>query len=114
MQQLDSAIKDLEDAGPNPKILKGDRLEAFISVAAAIFSRFLVIHPFLNGNGHIGRVILAALADRYGYNLWAFPVEPGLDGDLKGTYNQALMEYQSRPPRRQLLEELLVQHFEPD
>ncbi len=47
-----------------------------IALACRLFVRFLTIHPYANGNGHIARFLLTGLLKRQGYRLKAFPIEP--------------------------------------
>lgn len=47
-----------------------------IELAAAIFVYFLEIHPYANGNGHMGRLIVTAFLARYGIRIKTWPVHP--------------------------------------
>jgi fido (protein-threonine AMPylation protein) len=55
-----------------------ERLLKVVEVVAAIFEKFLEIHPYANGNGHAGRYIAVALLSKYGYWLpdWIEPRPP--------------------------------------
>lgn len=44
--------------------------------ACDIFIKFLKIHPYANGNGHIARFILLAVLNLYGYEVLNFPIDP--------------------------------------
>ncbi|MEW6279187.1 MAG: Fic family protein [Candidatus Eremiobacterota bacterium] len=91
-----------------PGIARGDRLVAVTRVAAWMFATFLKVHPYANGNGHIGRIMLAALMHRYGFPLRSFPIEPGPKEDA---YYEALIAYQNRPCDPGPLERYLLRHF---
>jgi fido (protein-threonine AMPylation protein) len=56
--------------------LPGPFLLSVIEVACHLFVLFLTIHPYANGNGHIGRFIIWAVLSRYGYRIQGFPIEP--------------------------------------
>jgi fido (protein-threonine AMPylation protein) len=45
---------------------EAEKLACLIEVAAALFVYFLEIHPYANGNGHVGRFLLITLLCRYG------------------------------------------------
>jgi hypothetical protein len=47
-----------------------------VKVAARVFELFLRIHPYANGNGHMGRLIVCALFGRYGFWMSRWTVEP--------------------------------------
>jgi Fic/DOC family len=47
-----------------------------VRVAARVFAEFLTIHPYANGNGHAGRLIVCTLLGRYGFWMKRWSVEP--------------------------------------
>jgi hypothetical protein len=47
-----------------------------IELAAAVLVAFLEIHPFADGNGHMGRFILLCILSRYHVYLKRFPLHP--------------------------------------
>jgi hypothetical protein len=51
-------------------------LKVLLVVASNIFADFLRVHPYLNGNGHVARLMVWALMGRYGYWPERFSVEP--------------------------------------
>lgn len=52
------------------------KLLQIVRVAARIFIQFLTTHPYANGNGHAGRLIVIALLGRYGFWMKRWTVEP--------------------------------------
>jgi hypothetical protein len=92
-------LKSLDSLDPN--MPESDKLANFITFGCAIFEKFLAIHPYANGNGHAGRLILTAMLGRYGYWLKRFPIEPRpknpLYADLiswsRSGYREALEDY---------------------
>jgi fido (protein-threonine AMPylation protein) len=52
------------------------KLIRVVQVAARVFVQFLTIHPYANGNGHAGRLIVCALLGRYGFWMKRWDVEP--------------------------------------
>lgn len=53
-----------------------DKLFRTVEIAAALFVFFLEIHPYVNGNGHMGRLILMCFLNVYGIRLSRFSVHP--------------------------------------
>lgn len=55
----------------------GDRLLVTVAaVAAKVFERFLLIHPYLDGNGHIARFLVCLVMCEFGIRISRWPVEP--------------------------------------
>lgn len=59
-------------------------LAQFVSIVANFLQMFLTIHPYANGNGHMGRLLVWVLLGRFGY----WPVQWPLD--TSPNYHQAL------------------------
>jgi len=53
-----------------------EKLARLIEVAAAIFVYFLEVHPYANGNGHMGRFLLITLLGRQGIFPVRWPLHP--------------------------------------
>jgi fido (protein-threonine AMPylation protein) len=53
-----------------------DRIQQIVALSCAVFVAFLTIHPYANGNGHAGRLIMWSLLGRYGYWPEAWTVDP--------------------------------------
>jgi fido (protein-threonine AMPylation protein) len=71
-----------------------DELSYFIE-SVSIFRRFSTIHPYLNGNGRISRLMLALLAEMKGIRVkdnWTYHIRPY--GNFMGIYFQ---EYPKNP-----------------
>jgi hypothetical protein len=72
-----------------------DRLSLAVAFACRWFSQFLMIHPYANGNGHMGRAGLIAILHRYGYTPRRFTIEPR---PFSTIYSNAIREYQRGKP----------------
>lgn len=79
MQQLETTIRDAIaalDKFVQPSRSRPACLIQITRVAARVFELFLRIHPYANGNGHMGRLIVCALFGRYGFWMNRWTVEP--------------------------------------
>ena len=61
-----------------------------IQVVAYFFAIFLTIHPYANGNGHMARVIVVLLLDRFGIRAPRFTIHPR---PLDPPYSDAIYRY---------------------
>jgi fido (protein-threonine AMPylation protein) len=52
------------------------KLVSIVAVAAEIFSVFLLIHPYADGNGHAARFIVWTLLQRYGFRPVRWTIDP--------------------------------------
>jgi fido (protein-threonine AMPylation protein) len=52
------------------------RLKGYVLAACSAFGEFLEIHPYLDGNGHMGRYVVNAILSRGQYFLRGWPVDP--------------------------------------
>jgi Fic family protein len=48
---------------------------AAVKVACRFLVLFLTMHPYVNGNGHIGRFIVWAILSKYGYSPTHWPLD---------------------------------------
>ena len=82
------ALMELPDAKVRPK----EKLKCLVAAACSLFSQFLLIHPYANGNGHIARIMLTWILARFGYWLSEFPIDPR---PKEPDYSEAVLRYQS-------------------
>jgi Fic family protein len=61
------------DAESNPLI----KLQAVVQLAAFASGSVIQIHPFLNGNGRIARLLANFILNRYGYRMPFYIARPG-------------------------------------
>jgi hypothetical protein len=61
----------------NPNVIgKALRLQRTVEVATALLVFFMEIHPYADGNGHMGRFLLLGIFARYGLFPAKFPLHP--------------------------------------
>ena len=65
--------KQHRDPVTTPEI---DFLLNLVAAVASIFCDFLQIHPYVNGNGHIARLMVVAMFGRYGFWITGWSVHP--------------------------------------
>lgn len=53
-----------------------EKLVRCVQLLAALFVYFLEVHPYLNGNGHMGRLLVIAGLRRQGYYATRWPLHP--------------------------------------
>lgn len=71
------------------------KLTAVVAVVCRVFAQFLLIHPYVYGNGHVGRIVLIAILGRFGYWPIRFSIEPRPFGTI---YDDAIRRYQWGDP----------------
>lgn len=100
---IPNGVKQLDGifAKPDTEISAGDKLTVLVAFACKVLATFLRIHPYVNGNGHIGRLIVWLLLVKYGY----WPVQWPLDGHPP--YDDLLKRY--RDGDRAPLEQFVLQ-----
>jgi fido (protein-threonine AMPylation protein) len=68
-----SAVSDLEAA---TFASDSDRIIAIVKVSCEAFVRFLTVHPFFDGNGHVARALLFIMLRQFGYSPVNWTVDP--------------------------------------
>jgi Fic family protein len=77
MQELSNEIRaGLTALDANVLLTTEERLRYLVALASHAFVAFLTIHPYANGNGHAGRLIVWSILGRYGHWPRRWPVEP--------------------------------------
>lgn len=96
---------DTADRLPRARLSEREKLRFLIAFVAQIFVDFLTIHPYLNGNGHIGRLLVWAILLRYGYIPQGWPVHPRPN---EPEYSQLIARHRSGD--KEPLEKALIRH----
>jgi len=79
MQELSSVMAEaiVELDGKYNKMALDEFSNHLIVLGCISLELFLRIHPYVNGNGHIGRYILTVMFKRYGFRFTdAYPIDP--------------------------------------
>ena len=105
-QVIDEGLPALDNAFSisNDKLPKYLKIDYLVKFSTRILVEFLRIHPYANGNGHLGRFIVIALLARY--NLW--PKKWPLDASPN--YHDEIFRYRNgdrEPLERFILKALL-------
>ena len=79
------------------------RLVTVVQLAARVFQEFLTVHPYKDGNGHIGRFLVWLILMRYGYRPARWTIEPR---PRDARYSTALSSHRRGSPA--VLEELIL------
>lgn len=89
MQKLSQSIGDATRVLDKSlsAISRQNHLLNSLALVAEILNRFFLIHPYANGNGHMGRALIWIILVRYEY----FPKH--LEVDRSPSYHQALVKY---------------------
>ena len=98
-EYLRSGIAGLDEsfALPNAKLSRQKKLHFLVVFVSRMFVLFLTIHPYVNGNGHIARLMVWAVLGRYGYWPKRWPIEPRTDDP---EYVRTIRAYRSGQPQR--------------
>lgn len=85
---------------PNAHLPEEDKLMYLVQYASKVLVEFLRIHPYANGNGHVGRFLVWLLLARFGYwpKKWPLNTSP--------PYHQLIFEY--RQGKHDPLEEFIL------
>ena len=89
---------------PHAQIPADIKLLHTVMFACQILELFLRVHPYANGNGHVGRFLVWAILGRYGYWPRQWSVEPRPPDP---PYTQLIVEYRNGNPEP--LEEFVLQ-----
>ena len=86
---LGRGLKALEEAFaiPDDKLPPAEKLNYVVKFSCRLLVQFLRIHPYANGNGHIGRLIVWFIVAKFDY----WPREWPLDGHPD--YDELLSKY---------------------
>ena len=87
--EIASGLQALDDSLEVPS---EQRLRYAVALACQAFELFLRIHPYADGNGHAGRIIVWSVLGRYGYWPHSWPVEPRPQDP---PYTRLLQEYRN-------------------
>jgi hypothetical protein len=91
-KDLMAGFADLDAAAANldKPLVGGAFLVRLVQLVASALTRFLTIHPYMNGNGHMGRLLVWAALGRYNM----LPVNWWLD-DSPPNYGVMLTAYRA-------------------
>ena len=77
---LNAGLKALDDAFliPDERLSPAEKLNYVVVFASRVLVEFLRIHPYANGNGHTGRLIVWLILARFGYwpKQWPLDARP--------------------------------------
>lgn len=70
------AALDAANEVPRSQLSDADKLINIVAFACRVFEMFLRIHPYVNGNGHVGRFLIWLILGRYGHWPKQWPIDP--------------------------------------
>ena len=82
---------DVAFAIPDDKLSPAEKLYNLVKFSCRLLAEFLRIHPYANGNGHIGRLIVLLVLVRFGYwpSSWRLHEHPPYD-ELLSKYRDGI------------------------
>jgi hypothetical protein len=88
-QILNRGMKEVQASfdQPDGKLSSADKLNNLVVYICRVLVEFFRIHPYANGNGHIGRLIVWFLLVKYGYWPKRWPL------DQRPPYGQLIYRY---------------------
>jgi hypothetical protein len=101
-----AAYEDLRTRADSLGLEQAVLLLKLVETLAMALEWFLRIHPYANGNGHVGRLLVWVLLTRYGYPPSSWPLEESVE------YSTALSEYRNANKRPLVV--LLLRHIGTD
>jgi fido (protein-threonine AMPylation protein) len=77
-QEVQTTLKVLDAAidVPNSRLPREEKLKYVVAFACHMLELFFTIHPYANGNGHMGRFMVWSILGRYGYWPKRWPLHP--------------------------------------
>jgi fido (protein-threonine AMPylation protein) len=90
----EKALIRLDGIHQDKAISADERIAISVEIACRLVAEFLLIHPYVNGNGHVARFMLIGILARYGHWLKSFDLHPApfvpSYGDSIGAYQRSL------------------------
>lgn len=87
-------------AKPDDEVSRAEKLNYLVKFSARLLVQFLRIHPYANGNGHLGRLMVWLLLAKFGYWPREWPL------DEHPPYDELLSQY--RDGEEQPLEDFIL------
>jgi hypothetical protein len=102
-QIIGAGLKVVESAfqRPDEELAPPEKLNYLVMFACAVLVEFLRIHPYVNGNGHAGRLIVWLILAKFGYWPERWPL------DTSPAYGQLISHY--RDGNKKPLEQFVMQ-----
>ena len=104
--QMAAALLDVEMHRHPVPLTSREFIVKIVQTVTFFFVAFLTIHPYANGNGHMARLILVLLLNRFGVRAPEFSIHPR---PMEPSYSDAIYRYRrndTRPLEMLLLKSL--------
>lgn len=111
ISKISIAISQIEDVVANSEedpVSNEELLQMVVPLAANFLQLFLTLHPYVNGNGHMGRAIVWVLFARFGIWPQSWPL------DTSPPYHDLLSKHRDGGEGRKHLEDLLYRAISGD